>query len=131
VGVFRSALATFVTLVAVAACGDKLYPAPDAGLPPADKTVYAVFVSPSSAAVVAGGTTSFTASVDAGAGVANRAAVTWSSSDTTVARVATDGKATGVKPGTASIKATSVADPKVFGTATVTVGGAVTAGVSP
>ena len=47
--------------------------------------------------------------------------VTWSSSDTSVATVAASGQVTGVAKGTATIKATSKADPNKVGTYEITV----------
>src|SRR5690606_16063559 len=70
--------------------------------------VGSVTVSPAQASVPAGTTVQLTAEVkDAEGNVLDDRAVTWSSSDTTVATVSTSGLVTGVAAGTATITAAS------------------------
>jgi len=114
--VVRSTLLGLLSLAGLAACGDKL----TITQPVPDTVVHGVTVSPSTLPLTVGGKGILAASVDAGAGVTVRT-VTWSSSDATIASVGTDGTVTAVKVGTATVKATSVADPTVSGAAAVTV----------
>ncbi len=118
--VVRSTLVGLLTIAGLTACGDKVTVPPPVTTP-LGLVVHSVTVSPNSASIAVGGTFAFAASVDADGGVTNRT-VTWSSSDATIATVDATGKATGVKAGTVSIKATSVADGTVSGAASLTVG---------
>jgi uncharacterized protein YjdB/photosystem II stability/assembly factor-like uncharacterized protein len=76
-------------------------------------------VSPSTATIGVGGTTTFAAQVTADAGVPTT--VTWTSSNPAVASINASGVATGVAVGTATVTATSTADPTRRATAQVTV----------
>ncbi|MBS3966751.1 MAG: Ig domain-containing protein, partial [Truepera sp.] len=89
---------------------------PGVGVPPA---VTSVTINEPDQSVVVGGTFTFTATVDAVGGA--NPAVTWSSSDETVATVDTNGVVTGVAVGTATITATSVFNSAISDTVTVTV----------
>ena len=80
-------------------------------------SVTQVTVSPATGSVVEGATIALTAKV--APSNASDAAVTWSSSDESVAKVSKDGVVTGVKAGTATIKATT--SNKVSGSSTITV----------
>lgn len=82
-------------------------------------TVRGVSVTPAAATLRVGETQTLTALVDAinGAGTS----VTWSSESPTLATVSTTGVVTAVATGTAVIRATSVADARQSGTATITV----------
>jgi uncharacterized protein YjdB len=80
-------------------------------------TGIAVTVNPATATLAVGATQDLTATVT---GTTNTL-VNWTSSDGTVARVATTGVITGVSQGSATITATSIADPSKRGTMTVTV----------
>jgi uncharacterized protein YjdB len=81
--------------------------------------VGSVAVTPDTASVAVGATRQLSATVrDAGGGTLTGRAVTWSSSDTTKARVSTTGLVTGVAAGTAMITAASEGKQ---GQATVTV----------
>src|SRR5689334_3315935 len=124
--VVRSALVGLLTIAGLTACGDKVTIPPPVTTPQGT-VVHSVTVSPSAASINVGGTFTFAASVDADAGVTNRT-VTWSSSDNSVATVSSAGVVTGVKAGTVSIKATSVADGSVSGAAALTVGAGPTTG---
>jgi len=120
--VVRFALLGLLTASAgLAGCGDKVTVPAQTTTPP-DNVVHAVVVSPASVSMAVGAKVTLAASVDAGAGVTNRG-VTWSSSNTAVATVGTDGTVTGVTAGTATIIAASAADPNVKGAAAVTVTG--------
>lgn len=88
---------------------------PDTPDTPAEKVT--LKLSSTSASVKAGENTTITATV---ANDATDTSVTWKSSDESVATVK-DGVVTGVKAGTATITATSVADTTVSATCTVTV----------
>jgi uncharacterized protein YjdB len=83
------------------------------------RTPIGVTVLPDAAAVRVGGSTSLVATVRGEAGVS--AAVTWSSASPTVASVGADGVVTGVSIGTTVVTARSVSDPRVTGSATITV----------
>ncbi|HXT17383.1 MAG TPA: Ig-like domain-containing protein, partial [Gemmatimonadaceae bacterium] len=83
------------------------------------KVVRSVIVTPSSTSIQVGGTTAFSAVVDADTGVDR--SVKWSSSNAGVATVSGTGVVTGVAAGTATITATSVADASKSGSGTVTV----------
>lgn len=76
-------------------------------------------VNPSNASIRAGDTQNFSVTFDADAGVSQ--AVTWTSGDAAVATVSATGVVTGVTAGTTTIRATSVADPRISSTANVTV----------
>jgi hypothetical protein len=119
-------LVGLLTIAGLTACGDKVT-IPPVQTTPVGTVVHSVTVSPSAASINVGGTFTFAASVDADAGVSNRT-VTWSSSDNTVATVTSAGVVTGVKAGTVSIKATSVADGSVSGAAALTVSAGPTTG---
>ena len=70
--------------------------------------VASVTVTPNTATVAVGGTSTYTATLsDASGNVLTGRAVTWSSSDANVATVSASGIATGVATGTATITATS------------------------
>ena len=86
---------------------------------PVEPAVSAVTVSPANAAAIPAQTRQFTADVTAVGGASQ--AVTWSSSDDTIATVDADGLATAVAPGTATITATSTFDTTVSGSATLSV----------
>lgn len=77
----------------------------------------AVAVSPPSATVNVGATAQLTATVTGN----SNTAVSWASSNAGVATVSNAGLVTGVAPGTATITASSQADPTKTGTATITV----------
>lgn len=76
-----------------------------------------VTVSPSSRAMAVGEQYRFTATVSGSADLG----VTWTSSATSVASVDASGIVRGVGPGTATIRATSTANPGAWGSAVVTV----------
>lgn len=76
-------------------------------------------VNPTTATVRAGDTQPFTTTFDADPGVST--AVTWTSDNTAVATVNASGVVTGVTPGTATVRATSVFDSRVSATAAVTI----------
>ena len=116
--VVRSTLAGILAAAALVGCGDKVTVPPVTTTPP-DAAIHSVTVSPSSATIAVGAKFQFAAAVDAGPAAPNRT-VTWSSSNTAVATVGTDGTVTGVSAGTASIIAKS-ADPNVSGAAALTV----------
>ena len=82
-------------------------------------TVVSVTISPSAPTVTVNGTTKLTATVKVLGSAAKT--VTWSSSDTSTAQVASDGTVTGKKAGTAKITATSTVDKTKKATVTVTV----------
>ncbi len=81
--------------------------------------VRAIQVNPTNASIRAGDAQPFSATFDADAGVST--AVTWTSGDNAIATVAATGLVTGVSPGTTTIRATAVADPRRFATGTITV----------
>lgn len=83
------------------------------------RTPTGVTVLPDAATVRVGGSTPLVASVRGEAGVS--AAVTWSSASPAVASVGADGVVTGVSIGTTVVTARSVSDPRVTGSATITV----------
>jgi uncharacterized protein YjdB len=89
------------------------------------RTPIAITISPTSAATQPGGQVSFTATVT---GSANRA-VTWTSSNTTVATIDAEGIATAHAVGSVIITATAAADPTRQATATLTVDRAAAAGI--
>lgn len=114
--VLVGALALALTSGATA-CGDRI----DSGPEPVDSTVHAVTVSPPGPVAINVGTKmTFSASVDAGAGVTDRR-VSWSSSNTHVATVDQTGVVTADSVGTTVINAASTADRTVYGTVTVNV----------
>jgi hypothetical protein len=82
-------------------------------------TISGVSISPPSALLNIGGTQQFTANVTGSLGF--NPAVTWSTSNATVASVSNTGLVTANAAGTATITATSVADPSKSASATVTV----------
>lgn len=81
--------------------------------------VISVTVTPATAEVEVGGTVALQAQVQVQGNVPTT--VTWSSSNTSVATVDSNGVVRGVAEGTAVIRATSTADSNVFGQATVRV----------
>jgi trimeric autotransporter adhesin len=81
--------------------------------------VRAIQVSPTNASIRAGDSQPFSAAFDADPGVST--AVTWTSADNAIATVNTAGLVTGVAPGTTTIRATSVADPRRTATGAITV----------
>lgn len=78
-----------------------------------------VVVTPATAALTVGATRPLVATVTGDAGVSTR--VTWSSATPTVAGVDSTGLVTALAPGTATIRAQSVATPSVSATAAITV----------
>lgn len=99
-------------------------------LVPAAQAVTAITLSPATATIFSGQELQLTPTVTA-SGFANKA-VTYSSSDETVATVDAAGKIKAIKAGSVTITATSVADPTVTGTATITIASGVTSvSVSP
>ncbi len=103
-------------LVMLAACGDG--PGNTAG-PPTQPSVRGVAVTPTVATIRVGESQALSAAVDVlnGAGTT----VTWSSESPTVASVGSTGLVTALGVGSATIRATSVADTRVSGTAVITV----------
>jgi hypothetical protein len=95
---------------------------------PRDLGVRSVRVSPDNAIVPTGSTLQLVANVDANAGVPRT--VNWASSNTAVATVSNTGVVTGVAAGSASITATSTADPSISGVAAITVRNPVPATIS-
>jgi hypothetical protein len=95
-------------------------PTPAPTPPPPAPVVQSVAVAPATATVQAGQTTTLTATLTADAGITNRT-INWSSSSTAVATVNSEGVVTGVTAGTATITATSAANPAISGTSVVTV----------
>ncbi len=87
---------------------------------PKEGLVRSVVVSPGSIALQVGSTLALGASVVADASVTIRT-VSWSSSDSSIAKVNASGIVTAVGAGTTTIVATATADPTVKGMATVTV----------
>lgn len=96
-----------------AGCGQQAAP------PPQADRVLSVTVTPATAQVEVGGQVALNAQVQVQGNASQ--AVTWSSSDTAVATVDSNGVVRGVAPGQAIIRATSVADNTKFGQATITV----------
>ena len=82
-------------------------------------TVRAITLAPSPATVVQSGTRPLMPTIDADAGA--NTALTWTTTDAAVAQVSASGQVTGVTPGTATIRATSVLVPTVSGSVVVTV----------
>ncbi|MDX2057915.1 MAG: Ig-like domain-containing protein [Gemmatimonadales bacterium] len=82
-------------------------------------TVTAVTVAPATTALFVTETTQLAATVQADAG-ANQA-VTWSSADLAIASVSPAGLVTALAAGTTTVRATSVANPAIQGSATITV----------
>ena len=111
---------TVVVIAAVTSgCGDKS----PIGLPnePPGTTVHVVRVAPDTATLTPGATRTIAVSVDADAGVVDRA-VLWTSSDSAIASVSTSGIVTaGNRLGSALVIASSKADPTVRETATINV----------
>lgn len=110
-----AALAALGTLAACGGAGDATGPGGGGG----GGSVASVSVSPGTASVAVGATTTLTATpVDASGSAVSGATVTWSTSDAAIATVSSSGVVTGVATGTATITATSGT---VKGTSTVTV----------
>jgi hypothetical protein len=109
-----------VVLSLLLSCGKGDAPvAPSTPVTPSATAVASVGVSPSSASVFVGSSVTLAASVKDGGGVVlTGRTVTWTSSDTTKARVSATGLVTAVAVGSATITATSEGK---AGTATVTV----------
>jgi uncharacterized protein YjdB len=112
-----TALAFVATAGGVTSCGEGFV---YTGLP-VDSSVEAVMVSPPSVSLAVGAKTTLAASVAGGPNLTDRT-VTWSSSDTTVARVDSAGTVTALASGRTSIIAAAHAHPQVTGAAVVTVG---------
>lgn len=89
------------------------------------RAINSVTVSPATFELVPTGTQQLSVSVNQTGGAPT--GVTWSSSDEAIATVNGSGLVTAVAPGTTTIRATSVFDPSVSGTATVEVHPALTA----
>lgn len=86
-------------------------------------------VNPTNASIRAGDTQNFSVTFDADAGVSQ--SVTWTSGDAAIATVSATGVVSGVSAGATTIRATSVADPRISSTANVTVAPARGVVVSP
>jgi len=84
--------------------------------------VTSIDITPATAVSVAEGVTTTLVATVLPADAANKS-VTWTTSDATIATVSTSGVVTGVKEGSASIRATAQDGSAVFGTKTVTVEG--------
>src|ERR1039457_1476249 len=89
------------------------------GLDPGNVT--AVVISPASVNIIAGYTAQLTAQVQFKAGLSGSMTVGWTTTYPLVATVNSAGLATGVGAGTTHVFATSDADPKFDGTATINV----------
>ncbi len=102
--------------LALAACGggDSSGPAPDT-----TPRVTAVAVTPATATLVVGDQSQFTATVSAANGAST--AVTWATSNASIANVSATGQVQAVAVGSATITATSNFDATKSGTASVTV----------
>lgn len=83
------------------------------------RSSFAVSVTPATTTLRVGNTSALQAIVTADEGVAST--VTWASADPTIASVSTQGVVTAVAPGTVVITARSVSDPRVQGSASITV----------
>lgn len=102
---------------ALSGCGDT------AGAPMyTGPAVEEVLVSPPALTIAVRGTIQLAASVQLALGNTNRT-VTWSSSDSAVARVDQTGTVTGLKVGTVTVVARSNGNPAISGAATVSVNG--------
>jgi uncharacterized protein YjdB len=107
--------------VMAAGCGDKVTITAPGGATATANIVHQVTVSPSSATLSPGDKITLAVSVNADAGVADRT-VAWSSSNIAIAKVDQNGVITaGTTVGTATIIATSKADPTITGATLVTV----------
>lgn len=104
----------------VTGCGDSATAVADTGLAPLDSAIHGVFVSPATVTIQTGATLTLTASVDHGAAAPNFG-VTWSSADTTVAKIDDHGLLAAVMSGATSVTAAAIANPKITGTAKVLV----------
>jgi len=101
-------LVALVTLAACSGGGDAAPTTPTTPTPPTPPTVASVIVSLSSPQLVAGSTTIATAETRSSTGVSlTGRAVSWSSSNPTVASVSNIGAITALTPGTTTIVATS------------------------
>lgn len=83
------------------------------------RSAFAVSVSPNVAALRVGDSTTLQAVVSADEGAAT--AVTWLSSDAAIASVSAQGVVSALAPGTAVITARSLSDPRVQGSASITI----------
>jgi trimeric autotransporter adhesin len=83
------------------------------------RSAFAVSISPNTATLRVGNTTTLQALVSADEGVST--SVTWTSADPAVASVSAQGLVTAVAPGTAVVTARSVSDSRVQASATITV----------
>lgn len=81
--------------------------------------VRSIHVNPTDASIRQGDSQPFSASFDADQGVST--AVTWTTGSNAIATVAANGVVTGVSPGTTTVRATSVADPRFSATGNITV----------
>jgi len=85
----------------------------------AEPTVRSVTLSPNNPTVPQGGTRQLTAALDADVGA--NTALTWSSTDASIASISNSGLITALQPGNTTVRATSMLVPAAFGTVTVTV----------
>jgi hypothetical protein len=126
--VVRSIFVGLLAIAGLTACGDKVtVPPPTTTLP--SNVVRSVTVSPPTAQLNVGDKITLGVSVDADQGVTDRT-VKWTTSNATVASVGTDGTVNALSPGTASITATSNANPAVSGSSVITVAAVVVATVT-
>lgn len=86
-------------------------------------------VSPVNASIRAGDSQPFSATLDSDPGVST--SVTWTTGSAAVATVAANGIVTGVAPGTTTIRATSVADPRISATGNIVVTAARSVTIAP
>ncbi len=117
-GTATGVAAGVVTLTATAVSDASLTGEADLTVVPG---VVSISVTPGTASVVPGNTQSFTATGTYSDQSTAPVAVTWSSSNTTVATIDASGVATGHTKGTATITAAYQANPGVTGSATLTV----------
>lgn len=115
----RRPLRAAIALLLLAACGEKL-PLVPPSTGPCEPKVTSVVVSPGAVTLPVGVSQSF-AGTAVGTACLPNFAVSWRSSDTTVASVTATGTAFSRAPGTASIIAVAQFDTLVRGTATITV----------
>jgi uncharacterized protein YjdB len=110
----QSALRALACAFILTACGGG-----DGGTSGPAPAVTSVTIAPSAPVVVAGQNLQLTATVAAVGGAST--AVTWTSSDPQIVAVSLSGTITGVVPGTATVRATSVFASNISGTVSVTV----------